>query len=121
MKFCLSRHFSLKSRMTEVLRRAQIYNTNWKLKNGLTDFNEIWLQQYSYCNRSRLCATFNFKIFKFGGISGGSNFFSFLHNWLYRKRVHNQNCVIYYFEQFPHIKFPVKSINNNQDIKEVTN
>ena len=45
--FC-SIHFSVKSKITEILRGVQIYGTEWKLKSGLKDFNEIWCQQYRF-------------------------------------------------------------------------
>ena len=66
-------HFSVKSKITEILRGVQIYGTSLKLKNGLMDFNEIWYQQYT--GSFRFCATFNFKVLKAVRVLGGGSIF----------------------------------------------
>ena len=82
-----SMHFSVKSRMTEILKGEQIFGASLKLKNGLMDFNEIWYQQYSFIGVDYALHLIS-KYLRVVRVGAGDIFF-FLYQLLV---VHDQNC-----------------------------
>ena len=80
MNIFRSIHFSVKSKITEILRGVQIYGKKVQTQKWLNGFQQN-LASAIYLYRSKSCTTFNLKIFKGGKVLGGV-FFFLLHQLL---------------------------------------